>query len=82
MSKTWNPKSDDQFWHGQSGSEGYRGSSSQSSTQWRPRLRPDRDLSSVADDTSEGSEVPQRLGNIDESEGEPMKDWRTGHSRH
>ena len=61
-SKTQSPKSDDQFWHEQSGSEGHRGSSSQSSTQWRPRLRPNRDVSSVAGDTSEGSAAPQRLG--------------------
>ena len=71
-SKTWNPNSDDQFWYGQSGSEVYGGSSSQSSTQWRPRLRPNSDLSSVAGDASEGSAAPQRLGSIEENEGEPV----------
>ena len=47
-SKTWNPRADDQFWQRQSGSEEYWGHSSQSSTQWRSRLRSERDFSSVS----------------------------------
>ena len=37
-----------------------------SSTRWRPRLRAERDTSSIAGDTSEGSTAGPRLGPIDE----------------
>ena len=81
-SKTWSLKADDQFWQRQSGSEEYKRYSSQSSTQWRPRLRSERDFSSVAGDASEGSAALPRLGSTDECEGEAPRDWRARHPRH
>ena len=81
-SKTWNPKVDDQIWHRQSKGDEYRWSSSASSTQWRPRLRSDKDFSSVAGNTSEGSKAFPGLGSIDEHEGEALRDWHVRHPRH
>ena len=50
-------------------------SSSMSLTQWRPRLRAEKDLSSVAGDTSEGSAAVPRLGSIEELE-EALRELR------
>ena len=63
-SKTWNPRADDRFWQRQSGSGEHWGHLSQYLTQWKPRLRPERDFSSVAGETSEGSTVLPRLGRL------------------
>ena len=44
--------------------------------QWRPKPRADRDMSSVAGDTSEGSTSAPRLGSIDELDEEALKEMR------
>ena len=66
-SKTWDPYRDCNFWSKKSSSEDPATcASSMSSTQRRPKLRADRDMSSVAGDTSEGSASVPRLESIDE----------------
>ena len=74
-SKTWNPQADSKFWHRQS-KDGDQGSSSSivSSTQWRPSLRAEKDMSSVAGNTSEGSIAVPRLGSIEELDKEALMD--------
>ena len=47
---------------------------SMSSTQWRPRLRAEKDLSSAAGDISEGSIAAPRLGSIDELDKEALRE--------
>ena len=51
--------------------------STSSGDQWKPRLRHDRDLSSVAGDTSEASTATQRLKSIYEGEGDAVKGPRS-----
>ena len=66
-SKTWDPYTDRNFWPKKSSSADLATcASSMSSKQWRPKLRADRDTSSVAGDTSEGSTSVPRLECIDE----------------
>ena len=47
-----------------------------SSTQWRPRLRAEKDLSSVAGDIFEGSTAAPRLGGIEELDEESLRKVR------
>ena len=47
-----------------------------SSTQWRPRLGSEKDLSSVVGDTSEGSTAVPRLGSIEELDEETLRELR------
>ena len=75
-SKTWESRADSKFWHRQSKDCDPGLSSSTSSTQWRPNLRAERDVSSVAGDISEGSAASPRLGSIDELDEEALRDWR------
>ena len=80
-SKTWNPREDAQFWQRPSENEGSWSQSSHS-TQWKPRLRPTRDISSVAGNASEGSAAVPRQGSVDESEGAAVKEGRSRHPRY
>ena len=75
-SKTCNPRADSQFWQKKS-TDGDPGSSSSSvsSTQWQPRLRAEKDLSTVAGDTSDSSTAIPRLGSIEEL-AEALRDLR------
>ena len=71
-SKTYNPRTDGQFWkQADSGQEWTQ--SSASSTQWRPKLRHEKYYSSVAGDTSEASATMLHLGSIDESDGDAVR---------
>ena len=71
-SKRWDPGADSKFRHQRSQDEDSGLSSSMSSTQWRPRLRAEKDMSSVAGDTSEGSTAAPRLGTIEELDEEAL----------
>ena len=48
-----------------------------SGSQWKPRLRPDEEISSVAGDTSDASAAAYRLKSIYESEGDAVKGSRS-----
>ena len=68
-SKTWDPtRSIKPFGLEILQSQGPAASASQGmpSTKWRPRLRAERDMSSITGDTSESSTAGPRLGSIDE----------------
>ena len=73
-SKTWNPKADQNCPRQSGGGEEWTHSSA-SSSQWKPRLRTEKYISSAAGDTSEASTALQHLGSIDESEGDAVRDW-------
>ena len=61
------PYRDRNFWSKKSSNEDPATcTSSVSSTQWRPKLRADRDMLNIAGDTSEGSTSVPRLECIDE----------------
>ena len=53
-----------------------------SSTQWRPRHRAEKDMSSVAGDASDGSIAVPRLGSIEELDEEALRELRVRHPRH
>ena len=78
-SKTWSPRADG---HQQSRDDDSRLNSSMCSTQWRPRLRAEKDMSSVAGDASERSAATPRLGSTAERDGEALKEWRLRHPRY
>ena len=75
-SKTYDPQSDYTMWQRKDSSQNWRHSTS-SGDQWKPRLRHDRDLSSVAGDTSDASAATHRLKSIYESEGDAVKGPRS-----
>ena len=79
-SKTYDPKKDGNFWQRKDSGQDWSHSSS-SSGQLRPRLRHEKDFSSVAGDTSDASNAVHHLGSIHESEGDAMKAYsdRTDH---
>ena len=74
-SKTYNPRTDGQFWPSPSGGGEEWTHSSASSSKWKPRLRTEKYFSSVPGDVSEASTALQHLGSIDESEGDAVRDW-------
>ena len=75
--KTWDPYADSSFWHKKSsGEDPAKGPLSVLSMQWRPKLCADRDMSSVAGDTSEGSTSAPRLECIDELDKDALKEVR------
>ena len=78
-SKTYDPQSDYTMWQRKDGNQTWRQSSS-SGDQWKPRLRYDRDLSSVAGDASEASAATHRLKSIYESDGDAVKGPRSDES--
>ena len=66
-SKTWDPCADDNFWIKKSSSENpTKGPLSAPSMQWRPKLRADRDISSVAGDAFEGSTSAPSTDEVDD----------------
>ena len=75
-SKTYDPQSDYTMWQRKDSNQNWRQSTS-SGDQWKPRLRHDRDLSSVAGDTSDASAATHRLKSIYESEGDAVKGPRS-----
>ena len=75
-SKTCEPKGDYTMWQRKDSNQNWRQSTS-SGDQWKPRLRQDRDLSSVAGDTSAASAASQRLKSIYEGVGDAVKGPRS-----
>ena len=77
-SKTYDPKKDGNFW--QRGDSGQDWSHSSSlSGQWRPRLWHEKNISSVAGDTSDASNAVHHLGSLHEGDGDAVKassEWR------
>ena len=71
-SKTYDPQKDHTFWQRKDSSQEWWQSTS-SVGQWKPRLRHERDLSSVAGDASDASIAMHRLRSIYESEGGAVK---------
>ena len=75
-SKTYDPQSDYTMWQRKDSKQNWRQSTS-SGDQWKPRLRSDRDLSSVAGDISEASAASYRLKSIYEGDGDAVKGPRS-----
>ena len=75
-SKTYDPQSDYTVWQRKDSSQYWRHSTS-SGDQWKPRLRHDGDISSVAGDTSDASAATRRLKGIYEGEGDAVKGPRS-----
>ena len=70
------PQSDYTMWQRKDSNQNRRQSTS-SGDQWKPRLRRDRDLSSVAGDASEASAASHRLKSICEGDGDAVKGPRS-----
>ena len=73
-SKTYNPRTDGQFWNQEDSGREWTQSSA-SSSQCRPKLRHEKYYPSVAGDTSEASTAMHRLGSIVESDGDAVRAW-------
>ena len=79
-SKTYDPQKDYTMWQRKDSSQYWKQAAS-SGDQWRPKLRSETGMSSVAGDTSDASAVPHRLKSINESEGDAMKGSRSDAGR-
>ena len=77
MSKTYNLRKDGRFWKQDSGQDWAQSSSP--STHWRPKMRYEKNYSSVAGDTSEATAM-HNLGSITESDGD-IDIWSTNRKR-
>ena len=75
-SKTYDPQGDYTMWQRRDSNQNWRQPTS-SGDQWKPRLRQDRDLSSVAGDASEASAASHRLRSIYEGVGDAVKGPRS-----
>ena len=75
-SKTYDPQNDDTMWQ-RKDSDQYWKRTTSSGDQWKPRLRQDGEMSSVAGDTSDASAMTNRLKSIYESEGDAVKGSRS-----
>ena len=73
--KTSDPQNDHTMWQRKDSSQYWKQAVS-SGSQWRPRLRSDEEISSVAGDTSDTSAAAYRLKSICENEGEAVKGSR------
>ena len=71
-SKTYDPQNDYTMWQ-RKDSDQYWKRATSSGDQWKPRLRQDGEMSSVAGDTSDASAMTNRLKSIYESEGDAVK---------
>ena len=78
-SKTYDPQRD-HMWEKSDSNQHWRYATS-SGEQWRLRLRQDRDLSSVAGDTSEASTGAYGLRSIRESDGDAVR-WPRSDATH
>ena len=74
-SKTYDPQKDYTRWQRRDSSQYWKQAAS-SGDQWRPRLRSETEMSSVAGDTSDASAAAHRLKSINESEGDAVKGSR------
>ena len=75
-SKTYDPRSDYTMWQRRDSSQYWKQAAS-SGDQWRPRLRSEAEMSSVAGDTSDASAAVHRLNSINESEGDAVRGSRS-----
>ena len=75
-SKTYDPQNDHTMWQRKDSNQYWKQAVS-SGSQWRPRLRSDEEISSVAGDTSDASAAAYRLKSICENEGEAVKGSRS-----
>ena len=75
-SKTYDPRNDYTMWQRKNSNQYWKQVDS-SGSQWKPRLRPDEEMSSVAGDTSDANDAAGRLKSIHESEGDAVKGSRS-----
>ena len=75
-SKTYGPQSDHTMWQRRDSSQTWRHYTS-SGDQWKPRLRYNIDISSVAGDTSDASAATYHLRSIHESDGDAVRGRRS-----
>ena len=75
-SKTYDPQNDYTMWQ-RKDSDQYWKRAASSGDQWKPRLRQDGEMSSVAGDASDASAMTHRLKSIYESEGDAVKGSRS-----
>ena len=75
-SKTYDPQNDHTMWQRKDSNQYWKQAAS-SGSQWKPKLRSDGEMSSVAGDTSDASAAAYRLKSIYESEGEAVKGSRS-----
>ena len=75
-SKTYDPQNDYTMWQRKDSNQ-YWNRATSSGDQWKPKLRQDREMSSVAGDTSDSSAATHRLKSIYESEGDAVKGSRS-----
>ena len=75
-SKTYDPRNDYTMWQRKDSNQYWKQADS-SGSQWKPRLRPDEEMSSVAGDTSDANDAACRLKSIYESEGDAVKGSRS-----
>ena len=75
-SKTYDPQNDYTMWKRKDSNQYWKQAAS-SGDQWKPQLRPEAEMSSVAGDASDASAAVYRLKSIHESEGDAVKDSRS-----
>ena len=75
-SKTYDPQNDYTMWQRKDSNQYWKQAAS-SGDQWRPRLRSEAEMSSVAGDTSDASAAVHRLNSINEHEGDAVRDPRS-----
>ena len=75
-SKTYDPQNDYTMWQRRDSNQYWKQAAS-SGDQWRPRLRSEAEMSSVAGDTSDASAAVHRLNSINEHEGDAVRDPRS-----
>ena len=75
-SKTYDPQNDYTMWQRKDSNQYWKQAAS-SGDQWKPRLRSEAEMSSVAGDTSDASAAAYRLKGINESEGDAVKGSRS-----
>ena len=72
----YDPQNDYTMWQRKDSNQYWKHATS-SGDQWRPKLRQDGEMSSVAGDTSDASAATRRLKSIYESEGDAVKGSRS-----
>ena len=75
-SKTYDPQTDHTMWQRKDSNQYWKQADS-SGSQWKPKLRSDEAMSSVAGDTSDANDAACRLKSIYEGDGEAMKGSRS-----
>ena len=75
-SKTYDPQRDYTMWQRRDSNQYWKQAAS-SGDQWRPKLRSETEMSSVAGDTSDASAAAHHLKSINESDGDAVKGSRS-----